>query len=79
MAALDRITADRAIFGGKPIVRGMRISVDLMLSLLAKGESQEVILDDYPGLESEDDRACPDYTHAVVADDRLDDLSVAVG
>ena len=36
---LTRITADPNIFGGKPIIRGMRISVELILSLLAQGET----------------------------------------
>jgi uncharacterized protein (DUF433 family) len=43
---LTRITADPEIFGGKPIIRGMRISVELILSLLAQGEAPEAILDD---------------------------------
>ncbi len=79
MGILDRITADPAIFGGKPIVRGMRISVELILSLLAQGETVEAILDDYPGLEPEDIRSCLAYAHAVLADDRLEDVSVARG
>jgi len=37
------------------------------------------ILDDYPGLEPEDIRACLAYAHAVVADDRLEDVAVASG
>ncbi len=41
---LQRITANREIFGGKPIIRGMRISVELILSLLAQGEGVEAIL-----------------------------------
>jgi len=40
---LNRITADPSIFGGKPIVRGMRVSVELILSLLAQGEEPEPI------------------------------------
>jgi uncharacterized protein (DUF433 family) len=36
---LKRITADPKIFGGKPIVRGMRISVETVVSLLAQGKS----------------------------------------
>jgi len=68
---LGRITADPAIFGGKPIVRGMRISVELVLSLLAQGATQDEILADYPGLESEDIRACLAYAHAVIAHDTL--------
>jgi uncharacterized protein (DUF433 family) len=73
---LKRITADPTIFGGKPIVRGMRISVEQILSLLAQGETVETILDDHPGLEVEDIRACLAYAHAVVADDRLDAVRV---
>jgi uncharacterized protein (DUF433 family) len=77
MARLDRIASDPAIFGGKPIVRGMRISVGLILRLLAQGESQEAILEDYPGLQPEDIRACLAYARAVLANDRLDDVVVA--
>ncbi len=58
---LARISADPQIFRGKPIIRGMRISVELILSLLAQGKSVEDILDDYPSLESEDVRACQAY------------------
>jgi uncharacterized protein (DUF433 family) len=47
---LTRITVDPAIFGGKPTIRGMRISVELILSLLAQGESVAAVLDDYPDL-----------------------------
>jgi uncharacterized protein (DUF433 family) len=54
MGVLEHITADPAIFGGKPIIRGMRVSVQLVLSLLAQGETQEAILDDCPGLEPDD-------------------------
>ena len=73
---LNRITADPAIFGGKPIIRGMRISVELILSLLAQGEAPDAILDDYPDLEAADIQACLAYAHAVVANDRLDAVQV---
>jgi uncharacterized protein (DUF433 family) len=69
---LKRITADPQIFGGKPIVRGMRISVETIVSLLAQGETPEAILADYPDLEPEDVRACLAYAHAVLANDSLD-------
>jgi uncharacterized protein (DUF433 family) len=74
---LQRITVNREIFGGKPIIRGMRISVELILSLLAQGETQEVILQDYPDLEPDDIRACLAYAHAVIAHDSLDAVRVA--
>lgn len=73
---LKRITARPDIFGGKPIIRGMRISVELILSLLAQGESEEAILEDYPDLEPEDIRACIAYAHAVIARDTLDAIEV---
>ena len=58
---LARITATAEIFGGKPIIRGMRISVELVLSLMAQGVTTEEILADYPDLEREDIQACLAY------------------
>ena len=66
---LSRITARPDVFGGKPIVRDMRISVELILSLLSQGIDPSEILDDYPELEPEDIRACTAYAHAVIASD----------
>lgn len=74
---LKRITADPAIFGGKPIIRGMRVSVELILSLLAQGVTPEDILADYPDLEPDDVRACIAYAHAIIAHDSLDAVRVA--
>lgn len=74
---LHRITVNPKIFGGKPIIRGMRISVELILSLLAQGETVESLLKDYPDLEPDDVRACLAYAHAVVAHDTLDVVRVA--
>lgn len=73
---LERITVNPEIFGGKPIIRGMRISVELILSLLAQGETVESLLADYPDLEPEDIRACLTYAHAVIAHDTLDAVQV---
>jgi uncharacterized protein (DUF433 family) len=73
---MARITANPKIFGGKPIIRGMRISVELILSLLAQGETKEALIEDYPGLEPEDIRACLAYAHAVIAQDSLDSVQV---
>ncbi len=74
---LTRIAVHPEIFSGKPIIRGMRISVELILSLLAQGETPETILADYPGLEREDIQACLVYAHAVIAHDTLDEVTVA--
>jgi len=67
-----RITRDPAILGGKPIIRGMRISVELILSLLAQGADADEILADYPELEREDIRAALAYARDVVAAPRSD-------
>ena len=64
---LARITTRSEVFGGKPIVRDMRISVELILSLLAQGVTREELLADYPRLEPADIRACIAYGHAAVA------------
>ena len=73
---LERITVNPEIFGGKPIIRGMRISVEIVLSLLAQGETVEAILADYPDLEPDDIRACLAYAHAVIAHDSLDAVTI---
>lgn len=73
---LQRITARPDVFGGKPIVRDLRISVELILSLLSQGASSDEILDDYPDLELDDIRACTAYAHAVIARDTLATISV---
>ena len=74
---LKRITARPDVFGGKPIIRDMRISVELILSLMSQGATLEELLDDYPDLEPEDIRACTAYAHAVIARDTLASVSVA--
>ena len=73
---LRRITARQDVFGGKPIIRDMRISVELILSLLAQGVTPDAILVDYPDLALEDIRACTAYAHAVIAGDTLAAVSV---
>ncbi len=75
---LRRITADPEIFSGKPIIRGMRISVEMVLSLLAQGAPTQELLDDFPDLEEDDIKACLAYAHAVIAHDSLDSLGVGV-
>jgi len=75
-ALLKRITMRQEVFGGKPIIRDMRITVELILSLLAQGVTTEAIVEDYPDLEPDDIRACIAYAHAVIARDTLDAVSV---
>lgn len=73
---LQRIASRPDVFGGKPIVRDLRISVELVLSLLAQGESSAAILEDYPDLGQADINACLAYAHAVIAHDRIDRIAV---
>ena len=75
---LMRITTNQEIFSGKPIVRGMRISVEMIISLLVQGATVSELLDDYPDLEADDIRACLAYAHAVIAHDSLDSVGVGV-
>ena len=74
---LKRITARPDVFGGKPIIRDMRVSVELILGLLSQGATLDELLDDYPRLEPEDIRACVAYAHAVIARDTLATVSIA--
>lgn len=76
---LHRITANPGILGGKPIVRDMRIPVELILSLLAQGTSYEKIKEDYPDLEREDIQACLAFARAAIAGDRLEAVQVGHG
>jgi uncharacterized protein (DUF433 family) len=57
MNPLDRITFDPRVMGGKPCIRGLRVTVGTVLALLAGGASWEQILADYPYLEADDIRA----------------------
>jgi uncharacterized protein (DUF433 family) len=51
---IDRITHDPAVMGGKPCIRGLRLTVGTILGLLASRHSRERILEAYPYLEAED-------------------------
>ena len=54
MSAIQRITVDPAVCGGRPTIRGLRVRVKDVLDLLAAGASREEILADYPYLEHDD-------------------------
>ena len=57
----DRITIEPGKRGGKPCIRGLRITVYDVLSYLASGMTAEEILDDFPSLTAEDIQACLSY------------------
>lgn len=51
---LARITADPEVMGGRPCIRGMRVTVGAIVGLIASGRSREEILQLYPYLEADD-------------------------
>ncbi len=55
---LGRITIDPKVMVGKPVIRGTRLTVDFMLSLLAHGASHQEILEEYEALTEADIQAC---------------------
>jgi len=61
MNQFERITFDPAVMGGKPCIRGMRVTVGTIVGLFAAGRTDEEILKAYPYLEPEDLRAALTY------------------
>ena len=59
----DHIHSDDGVLGGKPVVRGTRISVELILEYLSDGGSVADILDGYPSLTEADIRAAIAFSH----------------
>jgi uncharacterized protein (DUF433 family) len=54
LKTLDRITFEPNVMGGKPCIRGMRVTVGTIVGLVAAGHTKEAILEMYPYLEAED-------------------------
>jgi len=61
----DRITYDPAVMGGRACIRGMRMTVALVVNLVANGMSTEEIIREYPELEPEDIRQALQYASAL--------------
>jgi uncharacterized protein (DUF433 family) len=55
---LSRITLNPKVMAGKPVIKGTRLTVELILKLLAHGTTAEEILEEYDGLTQEDIQAC---------------------
>jgi len=64
---LNRITANPSVLTGKPVVRGMRISVEQILKMLARGISHEDIIKEFPLLEEDDIKACLIYAADIIS------------
>ena len=67
---LGRITVCPDVFGGKPIIRDMRIAVEHVLGMLAAGDAAETVLREYPEPEPEDVRPRVRFAHRSVAGER---------
>ena len=67
MNTLNRITINPEILHGKPSVRGMRWSVEMVLDLLGSGMSSDEIIEDHPELEKEDILACLKFAKLYVS------------
>ena len=70
---IERITIRSDVFGGKPIVRDMRIAVEHVLGMLAAGDTPETILQEYQVLEPADIQACILYAHRSLAGEQVYD------
>ena len=70
MNQFDRITFDPNVMGGRACIRGMRITVSLMLNLVSNGMTARQIVKEYPYLEEEDIRQCLQYA-AWLADESV--------
>jgi uncharacterized protein (DUF433 family) len=73
----ERITLDPAVLVGKPVIKGTRLAVELIIDLLAQGWSEAEILRNYPGLQPEDIRACLMYAGEIMRMEKVYPLSVS--
>jgi uncharacterized protein (DUF433 family) len=67
----ERITVDAKVLAGKPIIRGTRISVELVIDLLGRGWSVEQLLQEYDHIKPEDIQACLAYAGDVLKSERV--------
>ena len=74
---LARITVNPQIYGGKPIIRGMRLAVEHVLGMLAAGDAPQAILEAYPYLEREDIQACLVFARRLVGRERIEPVIAA--
>ena len=73
----DRIVIDAAVLAGKPVVRGTRISVELVLTHLAENPDLNELLAAYPHLTVDDVKACLAYAGALVEGEAVYPTAVA--
>lgn len=76
MVGLDRITFDPNVMSGKACIRGTRVTVSLVLNLVAQGMNATEIIESYPYLEPDDIRQCLQYA-AWLADESIQPTEAA--
>lgn len=76
MSRFDRITFDPHLMGGRACIRGMRITVSLVVNLIANGMKNEEIIEAYPDLELADLHQALQYV-AWLAEEQIQPLNVA--
>lgn len=74
---IERIIINPEILTGKPIIKGTRLSVDFIISLLAQGWPEPEVLRNYPGLTHEDIQACLQYAAMVLRQEKVYPLKPA--
>ncbi len=67
----DRIAIDPNVLVGKPVIRGTRIAVELVVDLLARGWSKEQVMEQYDHITAEDIQACLAYASEVLKSERV--------
>lgn len=67
----SRIVADANVLAGKPVIKGTRISVELVMDLLAAGYTPDQIRQQYDHLTSDDIHACLAYAREVISSERM--------
>jgi uncharacterized protein (DUF433 family) len=68
MTQFDRITLDPAVMGGKPCVRGMRVTIGMIVGQIGAGRTIQEVLSDYPYLDREDVLQALRYAACLAAD-----------
>jgi uncharacterized protein (DUF433 family) len=75
MSLPERIVLDPQVLAGKPVVRGTRLAAEFILELLAAGQKETEILENYPGLVHEDILACLEYAHRLAQEHSVYSIS----
>ncbi len=67
----DRIVADPSVLVGKAVIKGTRISVELVMDLLARGYTTDQVLTQYPSISLQDLHACLGYAAELLRSERM--------